>query len=479
MQQHGKSPKKRKLVLYFTYGVMTMAVALISAVCIFLVLGYRFDFKNGDVEQGALLQFRSFPSGATINMDNEILPFVTPGKRNVAIGQHKVTMELDGYETWEKQFSVKASELRWLNYARLIPKDIRTTNVKEFATVSGILPSPDKKWIVLSQAADKPELTLVDIRDEDKPAFASLNLPADSYTQQEGLPHTFTLLEWDFGARYVLVKHEVGDVSEYLRVDRTDADNTINISNVLGLKLTDIHFSGTSGAVFYALENGAIRRLDSNSGTISQPVVRDVSAFEVFKTDTLSYVKQPINDRVGVGVVVNGKASRVATYDSSLPIIADVNEYFNDYYFAIARGTQVEVYKDPETRNREKLKTVTSPTALAWMQFSNSGRFVVAGNGSQFTTYDLEIDTVTDVNLPGNVADAAKPLQWLDDYYMVSTADNSLRITEFDGANQHVITSSVSGFPVTLNGNGKLMYSMGKTQSGAFVLQSSRMTNEN
>lgn len=478
MQQHGQSTKKRKLVLYFTYGVMTMAVALISAVCIFLVLGYRFDFKNGDVEQGALLQFRSFPSGATINFDKETLSFVTPGKRNVALGQHNVTMELDGYKTWEKTFSVKASELRWLNYARLIPEDIKTTNVKEFPAVSGLLPSPDKKWMILSPVADKAEFTLVDIRDEDKPAFASLNLSASSYTQKEGQPHKFTIVEWDFGARYVLVKHEIGEVSEYLRIDRTDADNTVNISNELGLKLSDIHFSGTSGSVFYALENGAIRRLDSNAGTISQPIVRDVAAFEVFKTETLSYVKQPINDRVGVGVVVNGKASRVATYDNTLPILVDVNEYFNDYYFAIARGTQVELFKNPESRNREKLKTTTSPTALAWVQFSNSGRFIVAGNGSQFTTYDIETNVTSDVNLPGTAANPAKPLQWLDDYYMVSTADNSLRITEFDGANQHVITSSVSGFPVTLNENGKLIYSLGKTQSGAFVLQSSRMTIE-
>src|SRR5687767_1631392 len=145
MQQHAQSPKKRKVVLYFTYGVMTMAVAIISAVCIFLVLGYRFDFKNGDVEQGALLQFRSFPSGATINLNNETLSFVTPGKRNVDVGNHTVTMKLRGYHEWQKQFTVKASELRWLNYARLVPETLTTTNLKEFPAVAGMLPSPDKK----------------------------------------------------------------------------------------------------------------------------------------------------------------------------------------------------------------------------------------------------------------------------------------------------------------------------------------------
>lgn len=476
MQQHGQSPRKRKLLLYFTYGVMTTAVALISAICIFLVLGYRLDLKSGDVEQGALLQFRSFPSAATITLDDETLSFVTPGKRNVDAGEHSVTMKLNGYKTWEKTFTVRASELRWLNYARMVPETIRTSAVKEFPTVVDALPSPDKKWLLIQPVVDKPEFTLVDIRDEDKPAFSQLVLPAASYTQKEGQAHHFSLEEWDFGARYALIKHVTGDVTEYLRIDRTDIDNTVNVSSKLGVSISDIHFSGTSGSVFYALENGSVRRLDSGAGTISQPIVKDVATFDLYKTATISYVKKPIENKIGVGVVVDGKATRVATYDSTLPVAVDMAEYFNDYYLAIGRGTSVQIYKDPEAKSRKKLVSFVTSSAISWLQFSNSGRFVTSGTGSQFTNYDLETLEKSEVNLPGNVADPAKPLQWLDDYYLASTGGNDLRITEFDGANQHVITSALAGFPVTLNDNGKLLYSIGKTQSGAFVLQASQMT---
>lgn len=476
MQQHGQSPRKRKLVLYFTYGVMTTAVALISAICIFLVLGYRLDLRSGDVEQGALLQFRSFPSAATITLDRETLSFVTPGKRNVDAGEHTVTMKLDGYKTWEKTFSVKASELRWLNYARMIPETIKTDVVKELPGVTDVLPSPDKKWILIQPAADKPEFTLVDIRDDDKPVLSQFTLPVTSYTQKEGQPHLFSLEEWDFGARYVLVKHITGDVTEYLRIDRTGIENTVNVSSKLGVNIADIHFSGTSGSVFYALENGSVRRLDSGAGTISQPLVKDVEAFDLYKTTTISYVKKPVENKIGVGVVVDGKATRVATYDSTVPVHVDVAEYFNDYYLAIGRGTSVQIYKDPETTKRKKIVSLATSSAISWLRFSNSGRFVTTGTGSQFTNYDLETSKKTDVNLPGNALDPTKPLQWLDDYYLVSTADNDLRIAEFDGANQHVITSALSGLPVTLNNNGKLLYSVGKTQSGAFVLQASQMT---
>jgi hypothetical protein len=476
MQQHGKSPRKQKVILYFTYGVMTMAVALISAISILLVLGYRFDLKSGDVEQGALLQFRSYPSGASIKMDGEQLSFATPGKKGVEVGKHTVLMELPGYQTWRKSFTVKASELRWLNYARLVPKSIETAGLREFPTLAGMIPSPDKKWLMVLPAAEKPELTLVDIRDDKKPDFIPFAIPNGSYTQIDGGHHTFSLVEWDFGARYVLVKHQIGETTEYLRVDRTDAQNTVNISSKLGVHIDDIHFSGTSGSVFYALENGTVRKLDSGAGTISQPYVKDVASFRLFKTSTIAYVKKPQEEKIGVGVVVDDKPYRVATYDSTMPVSVDINEYFSDYYLAIGRGTSVEIIKNPEQPERKKIASVTSASAISWLRFGNSGRFVVAGTGTQFVSYDLETKSKADVNLPGTQADPTKPLQWLDDYYLVSSADNDLRITEFDGSNQHVITSAAPEFPVTLNGNGKLLYSIGKNQAGVYVLQASHMT---
>lgn len=457
---------------------MTTAVALISAVSIFFVLGYRIDFKNGDVEQGALLQLRSYPVGASITLDNEALSFTTPGKQTVDAGSHTVSMNLKGYRTWKKTITVKASELRWLNYARLVPQTVETTVEKEFVELASAMPSPDRKWILVQPSAIKPDFTIVDIRDRNAPVYSDIVLPVGSYTEAPGHAHHFSIVEWDFGSRYLLVKHVVDNTTEYLRVDRTDVAKTLNVTSKLGVDVQDIHFSGSSGSVFYALESGTIRKLDSGAGTISQPLVKDVSAFQLFKTDIMSYVKQPIDDRVGVGVIVNDKAVRVATYDSTVPIYTDINEYFNDYYLSVGRGTSVTVYKNPESSHRTELATVPSASAISWLRFSSNGRFVVAGTGSQFVSYDLETAGKKDVNLPGTAIDPSKPLQWLDDYYLVSSADNDLRITEFDGTNRQVITSALPGFPVTLDHDGRMLYSFGKTQAGNYALQASAMTTE-
>jgi hypothetical protein len=479
MHQHSISPRRRKLVLFFTYGLMTAAVIAISTICLLLVLGYRFDFAGRTVEQGGLLQFRSVPEGAKIILDGQELSFVTPGKRNVDVGTHEVHMRRDGYREWSKTVSVKAGELRWLNYARLIPTNLTTSTVHELPALADEKPSPDRKWIALLPAADKPELTLVDIR-PDKPVLSSLVLPSTSFSTVEGQPHQFSIVEWDFGSRFMLLKHVTGDITEFIRIDRTNPAATQNLTSLLGVALSDVHFSGTSGNVFYGLEGTNVRKLDSAAGTISQPIIKDVTRFMLYKTDTIAFTTHK-QHTIGAGVYVDQKAYIVRSYDDTVPVLAEVTSYFSKNYLAVSRGTQVELIKEPERTKGSSASTpkVSLPAGVQWLRFNASGRFVAAGNGTQYALFDIETNERFTVNLPGTAADLAKPLQWLDDYSLVSSADKDLRITEFDGGNQQVIIDAEPGYAATLNDDGKLLYSIARTQSGSFILQATKLRVEN
>lgn len=480
MQEHSTNKKRRTVALrFFTYGMMTLATAAISAICILLVLGYRFDFTKHTVSQGGLIQFQSFPNGAKVTLDNLILPFVTPGKRNVDAGNHTVVFRLNGYREWSKSAAIDAGELRWLNYARLIPQSITTSTLQEFTAVTGNLPSPDRKWMAIYGAADKAELSIADLRDGKNVKVQTVTIPTASFTNVAGQPHQFSLVEWDFSGRYMLIRHVNGDKVEYLRLDRTKPEDTKNISTQLNVAVSDVHFSGTSGNVFYGLQDASIRKLDIDAGTISEPVASGVKSFTLYKTNTLAYVLDK-DDKRSVKVTIDGESSEVRSYDITEPILSDVTSYFSHNYVAIARGTRVDVVKDPIGATSDARKTVATfqvPAGARWLQFSNNGRFVVAGSGTQFVTYDLETNEEFSVNLPGNVADPTKPLQWLDDYYLVSTPDKNLRLSEFDGANQNVITDVEPGMAVTLSEDGEALLSIARTTRG-YVLQSSKMVVE-
>jgi hypothetical protein len=476
MHQHG-SKRKKIAIRFFSYGVMTLATIVISFICILLILGYQFDLQKGTVAQGGLLQFRSFPSGATIKLDGKNLSFKTPGKYNVDTGKHSVMMTRQGYREWSKDFSVKAGELRWLNYVRFVPNSITTTPIRQFENLTASLPSPDRKWFALYGAADKPEFTLADIRDENNIRYQTFALAAGAYTSIEGQPHTFRLKEWDFGARYLIIEHRVADRIEFIRVDRTDAGTARNITTQFNLPMSDIHFSGTSGNVFYALSGTDVRKFDIGAGTVSEPLATNVTSFRLFKEDIVAFTAAKDAQQT-VGVIIDDKATVVRAYDATLPIVVDINEYFDHYYLAIGRGASVEVIKDPAVAAGKSAKPFASAVfaeGIQWVRISAAGRFVTAGTGNHYVTYDLETAETSTTALPGVAADLTQPLQWLDDYYFVSDADGALRLSEFDGMNQNIITDSAPGYKSTLSEDGEFLYSISKDAT-SYSLQSSKMT---
>lgn len=458
---------------------MTLAVIAFSAVCILLVLGYRFDFTKNQVEPGALLQFGSYPSGAQINLDGQQLSFNTPGKRDVNVGLHDVRFQKDGYREWSKQFTVKASEVRWLDYARLVPTTIATSNVKELTDgLADELPAPDHKHIAVLAKADTPVLTILNVGDPKQLVETSITIPDTALTHPAGSTNSYHFVEWSLSSKYFIVRHDYTSGSEYLRVNLADPKDIVNISSKFGVTLSEIHFSGDT--VFYGVENGNLRRFDLGASSISEPIVKDVVSMKLYGSSDMAYVRHT-NAQYEVGVVFGGVAHVVNTYDDTTPLLVDVSRYYNEYYVAITRGESFELIKNPEKSAQDgmtKVVTLSYPSDLKWLDISSNGRFVIAGNGTQFMTYDIELQVRTDTNYPGVLSDLSIQPQWLDEFTLVSTADNKLRLSDFDGENQQIITDVLPTRAVMLSNDGKLLYSFAKTTSGTLSLQVSKMTTD-
>lgn len=478
MQQYDVNKQKRKLLLALRYATMTVAVIIISTVCILLALGYRFDFTSRSVEQGALLQFDSFPNGATITLNSTVLSYKTSGKTEVDAGTHDVIFSKDGYRNWSKHFTVKAGEVRWLTYARLVPTTVQTNGVKEFDGVVSEFPSPDRKTIALLTKSDSSVLTLVDISDPKKVATETITLPADVLTIPAGTTSSYSLIEWNLNSKYLLVQHDAGTIHEYIRVNVEDAKDIVNLSTKFGVAFTDIHFSSES--TFYGVENGNLRKFDLGSSSLSEPLAKDVVQMRLYGSSDIAYVRHSDAQYV-VGIITGGKAYKVSSYDDTTPLLVDVTSYFNDRYIAITRGGSFELIKNPEkssTGGMTKVVTLSYPSDLKWLDISSNGRFVITGNGAQFMTYDIELKQRTNANFPSLLTDASIPPQWLDGYLLVSTGDNKLRLSDFDGENQQIVTDALASLPVTLSTDNKLLYNFTKTQAGVVSLQASKMTTE-
>lgn len=485
-----RASKKKELIKRIAvYAAMTVSVVVIVAGLVFVILGYRFDTDNGRVEQSALLQFATNPSGATIEIDGAAIGPKTPTKSSVLAGTHKFVMWRDGYETWQKTLDIKAGTLTWLNYARLVPKNRTVAAVAQYTSVNASLATVDGHDMLIQQDAAIPTFQLVNLQSDDIKT-TTLTIPGALYSDAStaGVVHSFRVDQWDSGGRYVLLQHNYGDKKEWLVLDTNDIGATKNITKLLNFDISSAKLSGTSGNILYVLgASSDIRKIDLAAGTISRPLATNVTSFELFETNVLTYVGTDLTNpakRV-VGLYREGDSSphviRTVSSAADVPLGIATSRYFNQDYVAIIEGNKVSIlrgsYPDSNSNDTSSLALFDSfnfVTGINRVSFSAAGDYMLVQSGANFSSYDIEHKKVAQSVLASDITATVGPLKWLDDTYLWSDYGGEVTIREFDGTNNNTINKAVIGQDAVLSQNGRYIYSIGKNATG-YQLQRVRM----
>lgn len=486
-----KKPTRKQLLVrrVILSSVATIAVFVIVTVTVLFMLGYRLDGVNGQLEQGALLQFDSNPNGANVFIDGKSIGSQTATKQTVIAGTHTISMQKNGYEKWSRTLQLTAGTLTWLDYARLVPVQRPVTAVGNYATLTGVQFSPDLKWVVLQTKADTPTFRLVDLRSQDVKG-SDLILSPDLYSEATtaGVTHTFSLVRWNGDGRYILIKHAYKDQTEWLMVDTQDATKDVNITRLLSANFSDVQFAGSGGTTLYGLTtDGVIRKLDLSAGTMSRGFVTQVKSFSIYDNSVLTYVgTSETNASAQVaGIYRDGDDSAhvVQTVnDTTTPLHIAASRYFSDDYIAIAVGKDVTIFKgnfpsgnSQDTSSLKQFSTMQMATPVTALSFSPKGDYLLAQADSLFTTYEIEHQrTETGVITVAN-NNPATTLKWLDTAHLWNDDTNSLVMRDFDGDNAYVMNPVASGFDVSLSQNGRYLYSIGKASDGSYTLQRIQM----
>ncbi len=482
------SKRARLAIRFFTYGVMAVTSAVLTALLVLVALGYRLD-RNFNFSQGGLVQFRSFPDSADVTIDGKKQSFHTPDKLNMPAGAHTVSLSLSGYRPWSKAVNLAPGELLWLNYARLIPSSITTSTIKEYSSIAGSLPSPDRRGLVLQMNTDQPNYTLVDYSDETKPQFTSWQLPDGLFTKKDGKYGTFKLVEWDLQSKYLLIEHDNGGNAEFARVDRSKPSDAVNMTKVFGLAIKEAHFSGNNSNIIFVRTDDVLRRLDIGGPTASAALVSGVQAFTVYGGDTIAFSSlqdattgDDSTRQQQVGVYRQDKITPVRTLPLDQQVHFAYNEYDGHAYLAIssAGANTVDIIRDPTATGSSKAASVFAQFDLgkpaSSLSFSSNGRMLVAQHGNTMATYDIDMGKVYKKTL-GFGSDKTAQFGWLDDYYLLTDDSGDLRMFEFDGTNDSELTTVAPGFGVMLSSNGKQLLSIGKNNvTQSLLLQASKLT---
>lgn len=477
---HPPSKRKQLTTRILISTLMTLSVVLLVIVLISVILGYQFNSKDGRIEQTGLIQFETLPGAATVEVDGKALSAKTTTKTSVLPGAHEFVMWRNGYETWRKNLDIQPGTLTALTYARLIPKDRTVRGVASFNELSASLASPSRRSILLQTTPGATSFILADLQNEQSIRQRTLTLPADIYSEATtpDVTHSFRLVEWDQGGRYVLLAHTFNNSTEWLVLDTEDVARTTNITKSLNIAIDSAQFSGTSGSQLYVLSTGDVRKIDVAGGTISRPLASKVASFDLYGSDIVAYVSQPLADthQQSVGIVREGDklphVLRTVVTSDAEPLRIATSRYFNEDYVAIAFGGRVDILRgtypsstDETNDTLGKFASFTFSRPVQWLDISHNGRFVVAQTGDRFVSYDIErMSLPAEATLAGE--GTASQVRWLDDFYVWSDRAGKLALREYDGSNEYDMGAVATGFDATFSQNNKYLYSIGKTDKG-------------
>lgn len=480
------SKKKQSVKLVFVYVFMMVAIILAVVVATLFLLGYRFNLSTYNIEQHALLQFSSSPSGASVSIDNNTIFAQTPNKSIVEPGVHEIAIWKDGYQTWTKTVNAKVSNLSLPSYALLVPKNLSVEPVIKYDSIFASLASPSQKRILLQEATGSTTLKLVDVSSDDiKSSDVVLPTTILSKINDAGVTHAIQLVKWDNGDRYVLAKHLYGENVEWLVIDTQDVQLSKNITTTFNVAIDSADFDGTGGNKFYILTSGIIRTLNLSDGTISRTLVNNVKDFS-FHEDLNTAVYHGTNGSTEdpkqvVGIYRSGDAnpSIIQTIDNTnAKIRVTAGTYISENYLVIAVDQKVTILSGSfpsgtdDNNNLQEIASFDVNGEIDELLFSPSHKFVLVKSGLNFASYDLEYQTLYQPSL--QCQNTQVQLKWLEDNYLWTDCDGHLIIREFDGNNITVINSLVTGQDVNLTSNGRWLYSIDKTDVG-FQLQRVRM----
>ena len=446
-----ENPRFRSWLRTAQYALLTVLVVVGTIILVLAGQGYDFNRSTGEVIQNGLMLVNTRPENAVVTINGEAEPDQTPGRFPLPAGDYEVGLNLDGYRPWSKKVSVSANSVEWVYYPLLIPTELEPERVTVWRNLSFISQSFNPRRVLVRQANKEPVFSLLQIDGAAVSDEQTLELPADVANPSGGTVGTFAAVEWSGNSRYVLLTHQLGESIQFIRLDTEQPDESLNLSELFDLNLTEARFIDSNPNQLYAVANRDLRRLDVNQRTISTPLAREVAAYELMRDQFLTYLASA-GGQLQLELIDGNQQARLLESDldgAASRYRISVGEFDRQFHVGLldTRTDEVKIWRDPQANQTDQLPYVRfNAPGASELSFSRNGQFVLAQGGGSFATYDLDRDREYHFETPFSKT-SDRLAEWLDGYRLLGFNKSGLmHAFEFDGANVQPLVAADPAF---------------------------------
>lgn len=475
-----KAKKRHRIRLMIGYALMGTMITIITLILVFQAYGFDVNRKTGEVIQNGLVFIDSAPDKATVSFNNQEQKNKSNNRFSLPSGDYTLKITKDGYRDWTRTMSLGGGEVKRFTYPLLIPKILKPTELQAYDTVPTIsTESPDRRWMIVSQANSLTAFTEYDLNSVNKnkndPDSRQFAIPATVLTAATA-SQSFEVVEWSTDNKHLLVKHIYDDKSEFIVISRDQPETSFNINVLLAVNpdkvtLKDKKFDQW---YIYTQAGGVLQSADIKK--VITPLFTNVTAYKSHSDDTILY-SQTVGDGTAQRIsLLQGKDSyAIKEVAGTGVVMLDIARYDGSWYLMVGVDSDQKtyIYKDPQSILNKKDGTKLSPRTvlrhtgpLIAVSFSNNTRFMAAQSGQHFEVYDAEDGQIYRYTVE-EAFDPAVAVTWMDGHRLHAQSGGKAFIFDFDGSNKQQLVSSIAGRPILFDRDYTVVYSLSQSTSSA------------
>jgi hypothetical protein len=453
-------PRKQRMhMIRLIVGYVLIGLGIVLATSILLRIAYGFGLdRNGEVVQNGFVFVASQPQGANIYVDNKLYKDTTGARLQLPEGNYSIKVQRDGYRSWQRQVGVLGNSVSRYDYPLLVPNNLATTPVKNYASMPGFATqSPDRRWVLVHQPGSVLDFDVYDIGDAKKIAAntTSISLPAGLLNAAGSGDPAWKLTEWSTDNRHVILEHFYTGGSEYILVDRVEPARSVNLTKALQLGPGEVLSLRDKKFDKYYVYNPTTRTVGTttvaDAPTVS-PVLADVLAYKSYGSDILLYATGTgaTNGKVMTMLRDGNVTYKIRDLPAGAPYLLDLAQYSGSWFVAVGGGAdkQAYVYKNPQTVRKAAKQPNLIPiqvlrlNAPNYLAFSSNTRFIMIENATSFAVYDAETDKSYAYTVPQPLDAGQTHANWMDGHRMTYVSGGKQIIFDYDNANLQTLAAS-------------------------------------
>jgi hypothetical protein len=415
--------------------------------------GYRFDFKKRQLVGGGLILLNSDPANAEIYIDGQKRSKNTAARLLMPAGTYTIKLVKSGYRDWVKTINVTTTRISDIRYPLLVPNDITTRALKEFAEPIIITTaSANRERLAMVEGGSSQTIYVVTTKNNTvEPLF---NLPS-SLKQKRAKIET---IKWAPDDKHLLVTARADKVFNYFLLDSEDKNSIVDLTQQIDGEVFDLSFDPDDWRQIYWRTSKNVYNL--NISNLNRSIVYAKPVMSIWIVSDAVWLVEPDPKGSKIIRIEAGSSQVFADTLKTGSYMLRVIDYSQNSYLAVTNSsTEVINLYLIQGENLELLHSFSGVSQPVFIEGPNS-RFLLIKNYNNMLMYDFEYKRFDSYDFGNRPVESAS---WFDGFHVLATLDTKAFMFEFDGANKEDLFDVAQGSAISVDPNHEQIYSIGKS----------------